>query len=107
MHLNDFMKESRYILEDFERVWRYMNSLQPDVYPMELPPGDFWEQCTIHEPTGDTNHVCGSTGYIHFTSMNKRQCNICDKVIPWPLKKGKAPLLGNNRQTGDTKVEED
>ena len=41
---------------------------------------------------------CGSSVIVSYRSMNKRQCHDCGHVMPWNLKEGQAPLLGNNRQ---------
>jgi len=44
--LDDFLKEAKEDLIEFEKLWRKQNAENPEQFPMEMPTGDeglWWE----------------------------------------------------------------
>ena len=96
MMFSNFLSQEASRLAAFTRYWEYNNSKQPEHFPKDLSPGEWDEQYHAFEYDPGT-HTCGETGFIKFSSMHKKMCNICDKVYPWDLKPGDIPVMGSSR----------
>jgi hypothetical protein len=50
MTFEEYIREMRHKLDEFERNWKFKNSLHPKHYPMDMGGGDWDEQFDIFVP---------------------------------------------------------
>lgn len=49
MKFEEFMKELERSVEDFKKNWKANSADNPEVYPMEMPRPDWWEQFVMSQ----------------------------------------------------------